>query len=144
VAQRIKGQEVEVLIIADGAPQMNITTVKSFEFTYQMEVASEGYLGETTNRRDSVYKGISGKMELHIENQTILTLANTIIDKARRRIPGAQINIKATLNFPNGQRPRIIISDAEFGELPFNFGSRTDYLAVTVNFEAADAQTLTS
>jgi hypothetical protein len=66
-----------------------------------------------------------------------------IVDKARRRTPGTKINVKATLNFPNGERPRVVIPDVEFGELPLNFGSRSDYGAVTLDFEASEAQVIT-
>lgn len=142
MAQRIKGQEVELILIVDSVPQTNITTVRSFDFAFQLEVLKEGYLGETTDRRDSIFRGIAGKFELHIENQSILTLVTTVVDKARRRTPGTRINIKSTLNFPNGQRPRIIIPDVEIGEFPFSFGSRSDYLTSTINYEAAEAQVI--
>ena len=66
------------------------------------------------------------------------------MDQARRRTPGTQINIKSTLNFPNGQRPRIIIPDVSLGEFSFSFGSRTDYLAVTIPYEAQEATTILS
>jgi hypothetical protein len=144
MAQRIKGQEVEVIIMVDGQAKTNITTIKNFDFTFQLETTSEGYLGEKTERKDSVFKGIAGKMELHIENQDIFDLVKAAVDKATRRTPGTRINIKATLNFPNGQRPKVIIPDVELGEFPFSFGSRTDYLSVTVNYVAAEAQVIKS
>lgn len=142
MAQRIKGQECEIILIADSKPLDTITTIKNFEFSFLLETLSEGYMGETTERKDSIFKGISGKLELHIENQSILTLAKLVVDKARSREPGAKINLKSTLNFPNGQRPRIIIPDIELGELPFSFGDRSSYLSVTLNYVAAEAQVI--
>jgi hypothetical protein len=143
MSQRIKGQEVEVMLVVDSAPQDTITDVRSFELAFQTEILREGYLGETTDRRDSIFKGVRGRMELHIENADIFKLFTSIIDKARRRTPGTKINVKATLNFPNGERPRVVIPDVEFGELPLNFGSRSDYGAVTLDFEASEAQVIT-
>lgn len=140
MSQRIRGQEIEVLLVVNGAPKTTITTVRSFEVTLKTEIASEGYLGETTERKDSIYKGVSGKIDLHFDNQDILKVFQTIVDKARRRTPGTKINIKATLNFPNGQRPRVLISDAEFGALPLNFSSRSDYGSASLDFEASDMQ----
>ena len=67
MAQRIKGQEVETLIVVDGAPRDTITDIRSFEFAFQTEIMSEGYLGETTERKDSIFKGIRGRLELHFE-----------------------------------------------------------------------------
>lgn len=139
MGQRIKGQEVEVLIISDGRPQQALFDIRSFEITFQMEIKSEGYLGETSNRRDSIFNGVQGRMEAHVETQEFLRFFVDLINKARRRTPGAQINIKATLNFPNGDRPRILIPNCEFGNLPLNFGSRSDYGSVSLDFEAESA-----
>jgi len=138
VAARIKGQEVEVLVVVDGAPKTNMTSVRSFEVTLNTEIMSEGYLGETTERKDSIFKGVSGKIELHFDNQEVMKVYQAIVDKARRRTPGTKINIKATLNFPGGQRPRILVSDVEFGALPLSFGSRSDYGSATLDFESSD------
>lgn len=142
MAQRIKGQECEIIMIADSKPLDTITTIKNFEFSFLLEILSEGYMGETTERKDSIFKGISGKLDLHIENQSILTFAQLVVDKARRREAGVQVNIKSTLNFPNGQRPRIVIPSVEFGEMPFGFGGRSEYLNVTLNYAAAEAQVI--
>lgn len=142
MSARLRGQEVEVLLVVNGVTQTTITDVRSFEFEFQTEIQSEGYLGETTNRRDSIFNGVRGRMELHFENADVFNLAKSIVDKARRRTPGVKINVKATLNFPNGDRPRVIIPDAEFGAIPFAFGSRTDYGTVGLDFEAAEANVI--
>lgn len=141
---RIKGQEVEVILIANGQVQDTITTVRNFEVAAQLEILSEGYLGQTTDLKDSISKGVRGKMELHIDNNDIFNLMIAIIDKARRRTPGARINIKTTLNFPNGDKTRVVIPDAEFGEIPLNFGSRSDYGAVSLEFEASEVRYINS
>lgn len=138
MGQRIKGQEVEVLVVVNGAPKTNMTSVRSFEITLNTEIMSEGYLGETSERKDSVFKGVSGKIELHFDNQEVMKVYQAIVDKARRRTPGTKINIKATLNFPGGERPRVLVSDVEFGPLPLSFGSRSDYGTASLDFEASD------
>lgn len=139
MAQRIKGQEVELLLSVNNVPLTSTTDIRSFEVTFQQEIMSEGYLGETTNRKDAIFNGISGSMELHIENRDFFNLFTAIVDKARRRTPGTRINLKATLNFPNGDRPRLFVPDLEFGELPLNFGSRSDYGTINLTFEASEA-----
>jgi len=138
MAKRIRGQEVEVLVVVDGVPKTNMTSIQNFEVTLETELMSEGYLGETSERKDSIFKGVSGRMEMHFDNQEVLRVYQAIVDKARRRTPGTKINIKATLNFPNGQRPRIVITDVEFGALPLNFGSRSDYGTATLDFASSD------
>lgn len=143
-AQRIKGQEVECLLVVDGVPQSTITDIRNFEMEAKLEQLEEGYLGETTDRYDDIYKGIRGKMELHFENEDVFTLIASLIDRARRRTPGTQVNIKASLNFPNGDRARVLIPNVYFGALPLSFGSRTDYGNIALDFVASDFQVLTT
>jgi hypothetical protein len=125
-------------MVVDGQPQDTITDVRSFEVAVQLELLREGYLGETTDRRDEIFRGIRGRMTLHVENQTFLNFMASVVNRARRREPGTQINIKATLNFPNGDRPRVQMNNVFFGEQPFVFGSRSDYGELTLEFEGSD------
>lgn len=127
-----------MLFVEGNAPLSTVTDIKSFEFTAQLEIIKEGYLGETTDRRDSVYRGYSGKVEVNFENRDVIDLSRRIIDKARRRTPGARVNLKATLNFPDADKVRVILKDLEFGAIPMNFGSRTDYGTISLDFEGAD------
>lgn len=136
--QRVKGQETEVLLVLDGKVQNTITTIKSFEIAFQLEILKEGYLGETTDRRDEIFRGVRGKLELHINNQDIFDLVQSVVDRAQRRTSGVKVNVKSTINFPNGQRPRIIIPDVSFGEVPLNFAGRSDYGTVSLDWEASN------
>jgi hypothetical protein len=136
--QRIKGQEVELILIEDNVPLTSVNDVRSFEMTAQLEILKEGYLGETTDRRDNVYRGYAGRMELHFENRDIIDLCRRAVDKARRRTKGARINCKVTLVFPSGERVRIILKDLTLGEIPMTFGSRADYGTISLSFEGED------
>lgn len=144
MAQRIKGQEVEVIAVVNGIPQDNTTDVRNFELSWMTEIIKEGYLGETTDRYDSVFHGIHGKLDLHFENTQVFSIIQTILDKARRRVPGVTINIKATLAFPNGDRVRVIVPNVEFGEVPMNFGGRAEFGSISLDFNASDAQVITA
>jgi len=139
-ATRIRGQEIELLLIIDGSVVENLTNFRSFEVAPKLELQEEGYLGQATNQYDEIFNGVRGRAELHIEDETIFEVWDSIIARAKRRQPGTQINIKATLNFPNGDRPRILITDAYFGETPLNFASRSDYGTVGLEFSASDVQ----
>ena len=142
MAQRIKGQEVEVILVLNGVAQQTITDVRNFELSWLTEIIKEGYLNETTDRYDSVFHGIKGKLDLHFENSDVFQLIQAVIDKAQRRMPGTKVNVKATLNFPNGQRVRIIVPNVEFGEFPLNFGGRAEYGSISIDFNASQAMVL--
>ena len=142
MSQRIKGQEVEVLIVVNGVPQVTIADVRSFNVTPRFEIKEEQYLGETSMRFDEIFNGVTFDMELHFENQDVFTFVQTIKDRASRRTPGTVINVKATLNFPNGQRPRIILKDCFFGDTPVGFGSRSDYGTFKIDGRCTDISVL--
>jgi hypothetical protein len=144
MAQRVKGQETVVTIVANGAPQTTIADVRSTEVAFKLELLQEGYLGETTDRYDDIFKGMRGKIDLHFENQDVFTLFSLIVNRARRREPGNLINIQTTLNMPNGQRPRINIPNVFFGEIPIGFASRSDYGTIGLEFGADSADVLTA
>jgi len=142
MAQRIKGQEVELLVVVNGVPQTNLTDIRSFDVTPSFEIKEEEYLGETSKRFDEIFNGVSFSMELHFEDTGILDFMQTIKDRAQQRLPGTTINVKATLNFPNGQRPRIILKDCYFGDTPIGFGSRGDYGTFKIDGKCTDIQVL--
>jgi len=137
---RLRGQEVSVQIVRDSALITEITDVKSFEVEFQLEIMSEGYIGEFTDRRDDIFKGITGKIEFHIENGAPFDLVNEIVLRAQRRTPGAQFNVQATVRLANGQRKRLVINDLFFGAVPFNVASRTDYVTYSLTFEAGEGK----
>jgi hypothetical protein len=138
--QRVKGQEVVISVISDGQQVANITAIKSFSLEYQTEIKKEGYLGETTDRRDDLFNGVSGDFDLHFGDPDVFVLIDKIQARARRRQPGIKFNILCTLNLPNGQRVRISVPDVYFGPIPVSAGSRSDYVSVKMSFEAQEAQ----
>lgn len=138
--QRIKGQEVEILLVQDGNIQSTITDIHSFEVGAKLELLQEGYLGETTDRYDEVFKGMRGRIEYHVENGDFLNLMLAFINRAKRRTPGTIINVKATLNFPNGQSPRLIFSNIFSGEQPIGVPGRPNYVTYGMEFACSDVR----
>lgn len=134
--QRIKGQEVEVRLIVNGQVVANLTEIKSFEMSLQTEILKEGYLGETTDRRDEVFRGVTGKMDMHMTSGEMFDLLQRIANRAQRREPGTQINVKATFNFPNARKRIALIQNLFFGEMPVSTGGRTEYVSTSLSFEA--------
>lgn len=139
---RIKGQEISLLLIINGVVAQTVTNIKSANVNFQTEVLKEGYLGQTTDQRDSIFHGISGDLEIHNDNSGIFGVVAAIVDKARRRTPGTVINVQMRFAYPNGQRALVIIPDVEFGEIPISIGSRSDYVSFKLPFEAAEAQVI--
>ena len=137
---RIRGEETSIAITADGVLQAQITDVKDFEFTCVLEKKKEDFLGQTTSQYDEIFNGIDGKMLVQFGNRQIFDLAQTIMARARRRVPGAKINIKSTLNLPDGTLVRALIPDCMFGSIPFNNPGRAEYLTASLEFSASEGK----
>jgi hypothetical protein len=140
--QRIKGQEVEVLLLVDGEPQNSLSNVRSLTVTPRFELKEEQYLGETSMRFDEIFNGVSFSFSVHFGDAGVLDFMTVVKDRAERRLPGTIINMKATLNFPNGTRRKVILRDCFFGDMPIAFGSRSDYGEFSIDGRAQDIQLL--
>ena len=83
MAQRIKGQEVSVVFVGPNGTEDAFAAVQSFEATTQMEILTEGYLGETSNRRDDIFNGLTGNVEMHIQSNDYAAFWKRVKDRAR-------------------------------------------------------------
>ncbi len=138
MAQRLKGQEVNITVMLDGVEQLSLRDVKNLTITPNFDRLTEGYLGETTDRYDELFKGVAVEFEVHTEDPGFVDFIAAVKNRATRRTPNTVINIFATLNFPSGQRVRIVLRDCFFADLPFNVGSRSDYGSVKLSGAASD------
>jgi hypothetical protein len=143
-AQRIKGQEVSILITTDGNLEDTLVDIQNFNMEGEFEIKSQGYLGEKTNRKDDVYNGVKFDLELHIHKQDWFVFQQKIKDRAQRNIPDTTFNITGVFAFPNGDTPTLLIPDAYFGPQPLNITSRGDYVKVKLAGEAADFSVVVS
>jgi hypothetical protein len=122
--------------------QATITAIKSFSLEVSTRILTDQFLGETTIRKDDIYDGVRGAMVIQPEGQDLLILQNAIKERAQRRTAFAvsQVNITARLQFPNGQTPLLVVTDAKFGPMPLNIGARDAYVDLNLSYEADDYQ----
>ena len=139
---RVRGQEVSVQVVQNGKIVAELTDVKSFDVEFEMDVMKEGYLGEFTDRRDDMFKGISGKIEFHIENNAPFDFINVIVQRSQSRVKGTQFNVQSTINLPNGQVKRLLVNDIFFSNVPVNVSGRSDYVTYSLPYEAAEGKFL--
>jgi hypothetical protein len=135
---RIKGQEVELMLVVDGVVQASLTDFKSFEVMLNFEIKEEGFLGEKNDRYDEVYKGVSGSADMQNSSPDTFTFFDAVKSRAQRRTPGTLINAKATMNYPSGQKRRVIISNIFFDPMGLSFAGRTEYGATKLSFKASE------
>lgn len=137
---RIRGQEVQIRISQGGQPLRTITAIESLTVTFKQDVLRKGYLGETTERHDDIFKGVGVELTFDPESSDGVVLIQALRDRAARRtsLASTQVNLTAILNFPNGQRPRITIADLKFQDPSIVISGRDAYVGERLNAEADD------
>lgn len=137
---RIRGQEVQIRITLGGRLQRTITAIENATWTVMMDILRKGYLGETTDRRDDMYKGTKFEFSFDPESKDPFILVRTLRDRAQRRTSqaSAQVNATFTCNFPNGERPKVTIPDLKFQDPTLGFANRDSYAGFRFQTEAED------
>lgn len=141
-SQRIKGQNTFLDVIVNNEVQDSIGPVTEWGMEFMLEIISQGYIGETTERKDSIFKGFKGNATLHLNTKKAFNIVNAAIENARQRVGHAIINAKATFNFPNGDRVRIIFPDIAIGAIPISFGGTGDYGEMKLEWECSEPRIL--
>lgn len=138
-SQRLKGQEVNILMTAGGELVDSLGNIQSFEFEDELEILKEGYLGEFANRYDEVYMGVNGKFDIHISRKSYFDFRRKIKDRAQRKTPDVQFNISCVVSFPSGETKTVLFADVVFGTLPHSFPGRKDYAKISMAFGTSDS-----
>ena len=145
---RLRGQEVNMRLVRNGIVEETVTAFKDFSVQLDMATLDEGYLGETTQRKDDIYNGVSGSFTVDHESQDILLLMEFIKNRAQRDpnvpIQSSTVNATVRLTFPNGDTPRILVKDMKFDPLPISVPSRDAYVNTGFSYKSEDAQFITT
>jgi hypothetical protein len=137
---RVRGAEVQFRLTRNGTLEKTLTAVKSFTFEAMIEVKQEGYVGESNDRFDDIFKGCQGTVVFNPESQDAWTLMAFIRDRAARRVAQAnhRINTKFVANMPDGTRPSITVPDLKFENIPFNVSARDAYVEINLSWKSED------
>ncbi len=141
IDNRIKGQEVTILLSQDGELLDEFTEISNFSIEETIDIMSKGYLGEKTERKDQMYKGIKGSFEMDLATTTYFRFRDSVINKAKRITPDVEFKISAVLSFPNGETPTCTLPNVTFGSLPMDISGRADYIKIKLSFECQEMTT---
>ena len=139
-AQRLKGQEVSILITNAGELEDTLTDIQNFNMELELETKAMGYLGEKTNRQDSIFNGVKFDFEIHVHTEDVWSFLQSLHDKAQRITPDVVFNIQGVFTYPNGDQPEILLNDVSFGAVPMNVGSRGDYVKFKMQGTCEDVE----
>jgi hypothetical protein len=136
---RIRGENVQVKIVKGGKEiLLPERAVVSIEYEPQQEITSHGFLGETTERKDEVYKGTTGRLTLQYSDPSVNEFIRDLNDRARRAVPAFKVNILVTEQYPDGKIDRLLFPDVKFGAEAKNYASREAYGVITLPFAVDD------
>lgn len=141
---RLRGDGTTVFVTRGGVLEATLTDIISLNVTVQREVMSQGFLGEKTERKDSIFKGIRVELEMQSSTQDIFTFEKALNAIAKRETPNVIINVMSLFTYPNGDQPLILISDVKFGDTPIQTGGRNQYATFRYSGEASDWDPQTS
>lgn len=135
---RVLGQDTELLVIQGNVPLENLLEVRSFEMEISLEILRETYLGRTTDDYDTVFRGVSFRLDAHFGSTAALQFIAAARDKARNREFTTKINIKTAIQFPSGERPIILLPNVALGPIPLGFPGRTEYGTIGLSGNVSD------
>jgi hypothetical protein len=124
----IKGQETRFTFTSPKGLETCITKIKESSFSFDLETITEQYLGETADQFDDIFRGISLELTFDLVTPTLYDLVEQIIARAQRRTPASgQFSCVSVLNFPTGEKRRMLFPNLKFAEIPTSFGGRDEY-----------------
>jgi len=124
--------------VQDSVLQDALTDVQDFNSEAELEIKSQGYLGEKSNRKDEIYNGVKFDLSLHMHTQDPFLFQFNIVQRAKRITPDTLFNISGVFSFPGGDQPVFLYPDAKFGSQPLAVSSRGDYVKLKISGECDD------
>lgn len=140
---RIRGENVKVSIVRGGKDIfLSERAVVSLEYGPQQETTSVGFLGETTERKDEIYKGVAGTLTLQYSDPSVNAFLRDLNDRARRAVPAFRVNITVTEHYPDGGYETLLFPDVKFSTMTKRYSSREAYGTIDLAFTCEDYRRL--
>jgi hypothetical protein len=130
---RIKGQETSIIVVRGNQVENTFDAIPMFNMEFESDVISVGYLGEKTERKDDIFKGVKFDFELHTSRQDWIRFLIAVHNRQKRNTPNLIINITTILEYPDGDGPQLTLPDVKFGATAMDIGSRADYVKKKLN-----------
>jgi hypothetical protein len=145
MSQRLKGQETAFAVVGPDGEEQGLGDVVSAEFVFRFDILTQGLLGETSDRKDDIFKGTRGRMQVQIEAQEAFRFIERAKDRSQRRRPASdQFNITSTLALADGSRVRAAFDNIFFSDMPVQVGGRDEFVTLDIEWEAEDGRFLYS
>ncbi len=144
VGLRLKGQEISIRVVAGNppAPLATIDSISDFNDEIAFKLLEDGFLGEVTNRFDTILDGYGGDFTMQLTDSGWIQFPQFIIAKATRQSPNLIFNVVRSDLFANGSSLVYVYSDVSWGAMPQKVGNRGEYVKVSANFKCSSRPVL--
>jgi hypothetical protein len=121
----LRNDQIQMRLTVNGALDRTIVDFKSGTVTVNMQKLRERYVGRTSNSLDEIYEDTDLSLVCHPRSQDFLRLFQLLVKRAQRAIPQTEVVVNGiiTLEFSDLGRPKIVLPDLKFGNLPLNLPS---------------------
>lgn len=134
----LKGQEVRIVCIQDGATVQELNSIAAFNDNVDLALQQQGYLGEPVNRFDEIHNGYGGDFEMHCNQAGWVNWQKAVIARAQRASPDIKFNVVRVDIFANGDSLVFTYLDVKWGAQPTSIGSRADKVKVKASFGCSE------
>jgi len=138
LSPRLRGQEVQFQVTAGGVLSDAFNAVADFNDTLLFEKSTQGFLGESTDRKDFMFHGVDGNFSAQVQNANWMRFQTTLKGIAQRTTPDVKVNLIRTDFYSDGSTATRKYVDCKFGASPTAVPSRADFVKVTFDFSCAD------
>jgi hypothetical protein len=136
---RVRGQETFVVVVENGVPTDAFGALANIEISFEHTQLREGFLGETSDRTDSIFDAITLSMEFQLQNPADIDILESLVRRAQRRAGGtASLAISTIYVFPNGEERQLVFRDVAAGTSSISSGARNEYVTASLEAEAPD------
>ena len=125
---RTHGQDWTVRIMQDGRELSTFKALNSAEVNFGLGVETKSYVGEATDRVTGTNGPVTVSCPFDVDSTAYLSLLDA---QRQKNLPNAQrvnlrIDITCSIDFGDGGRSRVAISDATLHDASLSVSGRTD------------------
>ena len=116
----------------------SVTAVASFNEEVKLEMKQDGFLGEPTDRYDTIHRGYGGDMEFQVNRHTWETVFLAAVERRARREEFVEFNVIRTDRYSNGQNVIATYKNVAWGAFPRSLPSRGDHVKIKTTFGCSE------
>jgi hypothetical protein len=137
--QRLKGQEIQFRVLQDNTLLDALTATGGVKEEMQLEMKEDGFIGETTDRYDEVFKGWKVDMSnMQVFSADWARFQQAVEQRARRITPGTIFNAVRVDSYSDGSQVIYTYTNLTFGPIPTDAAGRTEFVKVSLSMGCSE------